>query len=98
MEEGTKGQKMGDQRREEINVHPPSQNQKYISSVGMCAKAQQLKTNLFRVQGSAKRWFLGCVNPAFWLPLAEGGEFMQPRAHLLDEPCMWRFCTTEELG
>ena len=29
---------------------------------------------------SAKRWALGCVNFAFWLPLAAGGEFTQPRA------------------
>ena len=26
----------------------------------------------FFVQGSAKRWALGCVNPASWLPLAAG--------------------------
>ena len=32
------------------------------------------------IQGSAKRWALGCVNSAFWLPLAAGGEFTQPRA------------------
>ena len=38
MEEGTKGQKMGDQRREEINVHPPSQNQKYLSHSSECVQ------------------------------------------------------------
>ena len=26
------------------------------------------------IQGSAKRWGLGCVNPAFWLPLAAGAS------------------------
>ena len=31
---------------------------------------------------------LGCVNPASWLPLAAGGEFTQPRAYLLADPCM----------
>ena len=31
----------------------------------------------------AKWWALGCVNPAFWLSLAAGGEFTQPGAHLL---------------
>ena len=35
-----------------------------------------------QVQESAKRWTLGCVNPAFWLPLATGSEFTQPTAHL----------------
>ena len=39
------------------------------------------------VQGSAKRWALGCVNLASWLPLAAGGEFPKPRAHLLADPC-----------
>ena len=39
------------------------------------------------VQWSAKRWALGCMNPAFWLPLAAGREFTQPRAHLLVDPC-----------
>ena len=34
------------------------------------------------VQGWAKEWTLGCVNPTSWLPLAAGGEFTQPRAHL----------------
>ena len=38
------------------------------------------------VQGSAKRWTLGCMNPASWLPLAAGGMLMQPRAHLLADP------------
>ena len=37
--------------------------------------------------GSAKRWTQGCVNPASWLPLATGGMFTQPRAHLLPDPC-----------
>ena len=41
------------------------------------------------VQGSAKRWALGCMNPASLLPLATGSEFTQPRgrAHLLADPC-----------
>ena len=28
------------------------------------------------------------MNPTSWLPLASGGEFTQPRAHLLADPCM----------
>ena len=40
------------------------------------------------VQGWAKEWSLGCVIPASWLPLAAGGEFTQPTAHLLADPCM----------
>ena len=39
------------------------------------------------IQGSAIRGVLGCVNPAYVLPLAVGGEFTQPRAHLLADPC-----------
>ena len=50
---------------------------------------------LLYVQGSAKRWALGCVNPDSWLPLAAGGEFTQPRANLLTEPCI---CITLVLG
>ena len=34
------------------------------------------------VQGSAKKWALGCVNPASWFPPVAGREFTQPRAHL----------------
>ena len=40
------------------------------------------------VQGSAKRWALGCVIPASWLPLAATGEFTHPRTHLLADPCI----------
>ena len=39
------------------------------------------------VQGSAKRWDLGCVNS---LPVAGGSQetgFTQPRDHLLADPC-----------
>ena len=39
------------------------------------------------VQGWAKEWALGCVNPAFWLPPAAGGEFTQPRAHSFVHLC-----------
>ena len=46
------------------------------------------RTATWYLQGSAKRWALGCVNSASWLPLAAGwGEFTQPRAHLLADPC-----------
>ena len=41
-----------------------------------------------QVQGSAKRWTPGCVNPASGLPLAVVGEFTQLRAHLLADPCI----------
>ena len=40
------------------------------------------------LQGSAKRWTLGCVNPASWLSLAAGDEFTQPTAHSFAQPCM----------
>ena len=42
----------------------------------------------YRIQGSAKWWALGCVNPACWFHLAAGGEFTQPRVHLLADPCI----------
>ena len=34
------------------------------------------------------RWFLGCLNPASWLPLAAGREFTQPRAHSFAQLCI----------
>ena len=40
------------------------------------------------IQGLAKRWVLGCVITASWLPLAAGGEFTQPRSHLLADTCI----------
>ena len=43
-----------------------------------------------RIQGSAKRLTLGCVNPTSWLPLA-AGHFTQPRAHLSADPCRMAF-------
>ena len=39
------------------------------------------------VQESENRRALGCVNPASWFSLAAEGEFTQPRAHLLADPC-----------
>ena len=39
------------------------------------------------VQGWAKEWFLGCVNPASWLPLVAGRKFTQPGAHLIAQLC-----------
>ena len=42
-----------------------------------------------------KRWSLGCVNPASWLPLAAVGDFTQPRAHLLADPCTRRVFISE---
>ena len=38
------------------------------------------------VQVSAIGWALSCVNPASRLALAAGGEFTQPRTHLLTDP------------
>ena len=41
------------------------------------------------LQGSAKRWALGCVNMP---PVARGSQearFTQPRAHLLADPCRY---------
>ena len=40
-------------------------------------------------QRSAEKWALGCVNPASWFPPAAGGEFTQPRVHLLADPCTY---------
>ena len=37
-------------------------------------------------RGWAKEWTLGCVNPTSWLPLADEGEFTQPRAHSFAQP------------
>ena len=48
------------------------------------------------VQGSAKRWALGCANPASWLPLTEGRKFTQPRANLLADPCTSLACRKGE--
>ena len=42
------------------------------------------ETNL---QGWAKEWTLGCVNPASKLPLAAGGELTQPGAYSFAQPC-----------
>ena len=42
---------------------------------------------VLNLQGSAKRWAPGCVNPASWLPLATGHEFTQRRAYLIAQPC-----------
>ena len=39
------------------------------------------------LQEWAKERFLGCVIPAFWLPLAAGARFTQPRDHSLADPC-----------
>ena len=48
-----------------------------------------------------KWWELGCVNPASWLSLAAGGQFTQPRTHLLSECCRaelsCRVCEPTEL-
>ena len=41
------------------------------------------------IQGWAKEWALGCVNPASWLPPAAGGEFTQPRTHSFAHLCSW---------
>ena len=37
------------------------------------------------------------MNTASWLPLAAGGEFTQPRAHLIDNPCTLRSATSDEI-
>ena len=39
------------------------------------------------LQGWAKEWTLGCVNPTSWLPPTAGGEFTQPRAHSFAHLC-----------
>ena len=45
-------------------------------------------TARYYIQGSAKRWALGCMNPASWLPMAMGREFTQPRDYLtIAQPC-----------
>ena len=45
-----------------------------------------------KLQGSAKRWALGCVNPASWLSLAAEREFTQPRDHYFAQPCIVQPC------
>ena len=52
-----------------------------------CCFPLKLPSLWFLVQGSAKRWTLGFVNPCSWLPLTAGRKFTQPRAHLLADPC-----------
>ena len=44
--------------------------------------------NVTLIYRDLQKGALGCVNPASWLPLAAGGEFKQPRAHLLANPCI----------
>ena len=46
-------------------------------------KAPKFARQKSSVQGSTKRWALGCVNIASWLPLAAGRENTQPRANLI---------------
>ena len=43
-----------------------------------------------KLQRCSKWWFLGCMNPASWPPLAAGLEFAPPRNHLLDNLCIGR--------
>ena len=40
------------------------------------------------IQGSAKEWSLGCVNPASWPPVGAEAHFTQPRDHFLADPCV----------
>ena len=57
------------------------------------SRAQGASRNLAHVfsciaaQGSSKEWFLGCVIPASWPPLAVGAHFTQPRDHSFPDPC-----------
>ena len=44
------------------------------------------------VQGSAKRWALGCVNSPPTVRGSQEAGFTQPRAHLIADPC--RGCLT----
>ena len=34
------------------------------------------------------RWVLGCVNPAYWLPLDVHRKFTQPRVYLVYHPIL----------
>ena len=43
------------------------------------------------IQRWAVRWALGCMNSAYWLPLAVKREFTQPRAHLIAQLCIAKF-------
>ena len=58
-----------------------------VTISNICHMVVIVRCSLYYVQGSPKRLALGCVNPASRLPLAAGGEFTQPRAHLLADPC-----------
>ena len=46
-----------------------------------------LKGHFPVLPGLAKRWALGCVIPASWLPLATWSKFTQHRDQLLADPC-----------
>ena len=50
-------------------------------------RIQCVKTRWGLVQGSAKKWSLGCVIPASWVSVASEACFMQPRDHSLADPC-----------
>ena len=41
----------------------------------------------FTYRDRLKKWSLGCVIPASWLPLAAGARSTQPRDHSLAHPC-----------
>ena len=42
----------------------------------------------FPVQGSAKRWSLGCVNSRMAARASQETGFTQPRAHLIADVCI----------
>ena len=48
--------------------------------------------NLYHVQGSAKRWALGCVNSPSAARVSQEAGFTQPRAHLLADSCSESNC------
>ena len=58
----------------------------YCDILRFRCQAKEVLTAVLNIQGSAKRWALGCVIPASWVPLAAEREFTQPRVHLLADP------------
>ena len=65
----TLGRTMG-QAFSECLFHPERLDQ-YRYQLRTCVRDQvRIPTMAFPLQGSAKRWALGCVNPASWFPLA----------------------------
>ena len=56
---------------------------------GPCAPMQWPQYVHVHVQGSAKRWALGCANSPHVARESQEAGFTQPRDHLITDPCTW---------